>query len=60
MAPTDRHADAGALPRDPVELKHLILKLRWIGDDAEAERLRQILGRTAPGQICIEERPATD
>lgn len=61
MASTDQYAESGApATRDPVELKHLILKLRWIGHEAEADHLRKILGRTAPEQVCIEAPQATD
>jgi hypothetical protein len=51
------HADA---PRDSDQLKKMILKLRWIGQEAEAERLSVTLGARAPGHICVEQPLATD
>ena len=45
---------------EAVELRKLILKLRWIGHEGEAERLCAVLGRRAPGQICVEQPLVTD
>lgn len=44
----------------PVELKKRILKLRWIGEETEAERLCEILGQTAHDHIVVDEPPMTD
>ena len=35
-------------PEDPVEFGKLIAKLRWIGAHDQADRLQDILTRTAP------------
>jgi hypothetical protein len=41
-----------AVPTAPVDLKHLIIKLRWIGMEAEAQRLHRLLDRIAPGECA--------
>ena len=39
-----------ALPaREPMEVRKLLLKLRWIGMNEEADRLASELARFAPG-----------
>jgi hypothetical protein len=44
----------------PVELRKRILKLRWIGEETEAERLCAILGQAAHDHIVVDELPMTD
>lgn len=41
-----------AVPATPVDLKHLIIKLRRIGMEAEAQRLHCLLDRIAPGECA--------
>jgi hypothetical protein len=42
------------------DLRKLILKLRWIGHDSEAEELCVRAGRTAPDLVSVEEPRVTD
>lgn len=44
----------------PVELRKRILKLRWIGEETEAERLCALLSQTAQDHIVIDEPLLTD
>ena len=46
--------------RNAVEFRHRILKLRWIGEDSEAERLCTMLSQTAQDHIVVEEQLFTD
>ncbi|HTQ12880.1 MAG TPA: hypothetical protein VMH86_03315 [Rhizomicrobium sp.] len=48
------------IPRDQAGLRKLILKLRWIGQEDEAEKLRGALGCDAPGLVCVDEPRVTD
>lgn len=43
---------SAAMPLTVVDLKHLIIKLRWIGMEVEAQRLHRLLGRIAPGECA--------
>jgi hypothetical protein len=38
------------IPKEPHAIAKLIAKLRWIGMEAEAERLSLLLARIAPGE----------
>ena len=40
-------------PSDPRDLRMLVLKLRWMGLDSEAERLTRVLMRTAPAECSL-------
>lgn len=40
-------------PADPDELRKLVLKLRWIGMESEAEILCDHLARTAPADCVL-------
>jgi hypothetical protein len=44
----------------PVELRKRILKLRWIGEETEAERLCALLSQTAQDHIVVDEPLPTD
>lgn len=46
--------------RDAVELRKLILKLRWIGHEIEAERLCAALVKKSPAEIGVEQPLLTD
>ncbi len=46
--------------REAAELRKLILKLRWIGHETEADRLCAALVKKAPDQICVEQPLLTD
>lgn len=50
----DARRSALTPPRNPEELKKLILKLRWIGLESEAEQLCSDLAELAPEQIVAE------
>jgi hypothetical protein len=41
-----------AVPSTVVDLKHLIVKLRWIGLEGDALRLHRLLDRIAPGECA--------
>lgn len=41
-----------AMPMAAVDLKHLIIKLRWIGMEADAQRLHKLLDCIAPGECA--------
>lgn len=41
-----------ALPSTPVDLRRLIIKLRWIGMEAEALTLHRVLDHIAPGECA--------
>jgi hypothetical protein len=43
-----------------VEIRKRILKLRWIGEEAEAERLCAVLSQTAQDHVVLNASPATD
>jgi hypothetical protein len=43
-----------------VDLKHLIIKLRWIGMEAEAEQLQRSLDHVAPGEAAALWPQSTD
>jgi hypothetical protein len=45
---------------EPAEIKKLILKLRWIGHDSEAERLCAVLDKTQQQEIMLDSPPVTD
>lgn len=60
MSLSNEHVETGAPRRDPEELRKLILKLRWIGQEREADRLCRVLSRTASGKTCIELPLVTD
>jgi hypothetical protein len=40
------------VPTTVVDLKHLIVKLRWIGLEGDALRLHRLLDRIAPGECA--------
>jgi hypothetical protein len=40
------------VPATVVDLKHLIVKLRWIGLEGDALRLHRLLDRIAPGECA--------
>jgi len=46
--------------RNAVEFRHRILKLRWIGEESEAERLCAMLSQTAQDHIVVDEPLLTD
>lgn len=48
------------VPSAPVDIKHLIIKLRWIGMENEAERLHRLLDRIAPGESAALWPQSTD
>ena len=41
-----------SVPTTVVDLKHLIVKLRWIGLEGDALRLHHLLDRIAPGECA--------
>jgi hypothetical protein len=43
-----------------VEIRKRILKLRWIGEEAEAERLCAVLSQTAQDHVVLNASPPTD
>ena len=45
---------------DPADLRKLVLKLRWIGHENEAEELCAELGRSAQDIVCVDELRVTD
>jgi hypothetical protein len=45
---------------DAVEIRKLILKLRWIGHESEAERLCAVLATKEPTQVLPGEPMHTD
>ena len=51
-----------ASPRglEPREIRKLILKLRWIGMDGEADRLCHMLARVAPSDCAPMDPRETD
>ena len=40
------------VPSTVVDLKQLIVKLRWIGLEGDAHRIRRLLDRIAPGECA--------
>ena len=42
------------------EIRKMVLKLRWIGHEAEAEQLRQRLDAAVPGEFVAIGPPDTD
>lgn len=55
------HGDSPLDDRNtPVELRKRILKLRWIGEEDEAERLCALLSQTAQDHIVLDEPLLTD
>jgi hypothetical protein len=43
---------AVVVPAAPVDLKHLIIKLRWMGMEGDALKLHRILASIAPGECA--------
>jgi hypothetical protein len=49
-----------ALRQSPADLRKLILKLRWIGQESEAEALCSRLAKLDPQEIALDLPAHTD
>jgi len=55
---TDRMPETNSA--NPADLRKLVLKLRWIGHEDEAQELCAELGRSAHDIVCVDELRVTD